>query len=270
MSLLHSARAAFIAAWEWASPIRVTVRATMAPVLAAAENRLGPDASIYLGSAAFTIIVASFIIQRRPGVGPMSNQRKSARKGAAAMPVDKAAKKNKGRVRMCRFCEVEVASKSFMEAHVAGKKHRKLAGTHKPDQCWIWVEKVNQEEAEPEKTEELPAAPTPEDESWVFVDAGTKKKAARIAAAERKAAAATTVIEPTKREEVKQRAPVHRFCNECKARAEDGATIETDPNDETKAYCSECWDGWYSPPDPVLEVVPTSEPKRIITKWNRD
>ena len=43
-------------------------------------------------------------------------------------------------IRYCRFCDVPIGDE-FMEAHEAGKKHRKLkaaAGSLAEGSCWIW------------------------------------------------------------------------------------------------------------------------------------
>ena len=52
----------------------------------------------------------------------------------------------------------------------------------------------------------------------------------------------------------------HPRCADCGARARDGATIETDPDDESRGYCLQCWDVFLNP---VEEALAAEEPKLL-------
>ena len=182
---------------------------------------------------------------------------------------------------MCRFCKVEVL-KVHEATHLAGKKHCKLAGNRPPDACWEYVEKVGDRDAgEPAPSAADAAAALREASGdagvdndgggeWETVATAARKKDARAAAAKRRAAAAAAAAEVAAAEQAAQRAPlrVHRRCDECGIRVRDGATIETDPDNENRAYCTECWERWRNPPPPAEDEAPA--PKPHVTKWNRD
>jgi len=264
---LGAALAAAIAA---AGPAFDVAKATLAHMLVRAEEALGPQASAYMATAAIATVLACVCLPRRSS-HPVTVSSGQKNPKTAARKVQR--QKQKNRARMCKFCGVEVLNKSFIDAHVAGKKHRKLAGDRTPDQCWVWVEREEekgddaQEHADVEPVS-ANAAAVEEDAAWVTVNAAQKKKEARLAAAARKAAleqekeavaAAAIVAQP-------RQLRVHRRCNECGVRAREGVTIETDPDDESKAYCTECWDRYYNPQAPE----PAPEPMRFVSKWNRD
>lgn len=191
-------------------------------------------------------------------------------KKADEKPKGDAPKVKKTRVRICKFCEVEIASKKFLEAHVNGKRHKKLAEGCATDQCWVWVEKEPAPTTEAAPTAEAPRAEVEVDDGgWEVVDDAAKRKAARAAAAAaaaaKKQAAADAAAAAARDEEARQSLRVHRRCNECGVRARDGATIETDPDDQTKAYCSACWDRFYHGEAPAPEPAPI---KKHVTRWS--
>jgi len=195
--------------------------------------------------------------------------RKKQQKAKAAAHDKKERKVKLPRVRRCRFCEVEIVSKAFLESHVAGKKHKKLAGSCAPDSCWVWVTKEPAAEPSQEMRaeSEAPAALTSEvddaADGWEVVDLAAKKKARAAAAAARKRRDAAAPAE-----EVRQSLRVHRRCDECGIRARDGATIETDPDNESRAYCTACWDRYYNGPPEEAAAAPEAAPKRHVTRWS--
>ena len=185
---------------------------------------------------------------------------------------------------MCKFCEVAIPSKDFMETHLAGKKHKKLAEGCAPDQCWYWVDQTVAEAEEEERiaraAEEKAAAEAArvaaeallaEGGDWEVVDSVSKKKELRAKTAAAKRAGQETASTSTS-SAGPAKLPVHPRCADCGARARDGATIETDPDDERRGYCIPCWEAYYkgfgSGDDPQPE--PPKEFKPWVTKWNRD
>jgi hypothetical protein len=175
-------------------------------------------------------------------------------------------KKKQPKVIMCRFCNVEIPDRSYMDAHLAGKRHVKLAACKKPHECWVWIDKTAKaKEEEAEKS----ASVTPPDDynegEWVTaVDAETKKKRARVQVAKQKAAAAAAAANAEAQAPQQQRElRVHRRCDECGIRAREGAIIETDPDDERRAYCTDCWYRYFNP-----EPEPEAAPTRHVTPWN--
>ena len=231
------------------------------------DSTFGSGASVYVASALLATLIAFVVLWRRSCTVRTQQRDRAAATGEQATKKKKAPRA--GQLRMCRFCEVEIPTKSFMETHIAGKKHKKLAGSRRPDDCWVWVPRPESDSASKEAAPI--AAPMKEDDGWVIVDAAAKKREARAVAAKRKAEAKLTEAQPEpKPSSMEVPRPRHRFCNGCKARAVDGAVIETDPDDETKAYCSVCWERWYATPEPEPAAQEAEQPARIITKWNRD
>ena len=217
-------------------------------------------------ATAATIVLTTLLLICARRHGPSSVESKKQR-----APVPKKENPPKApkppRVRMCRFCNVEIKSKAFMDGHVAGKKHRKLAEGCSPDACWVWVDKVEEEKPVPT---EAPAVVqvVEEDGSWQVVDNLAKKRAQKAAAAKKQEQEAKKAAEAAAKAEAPRALRVHRRCNECGIRAQDGATIETDPDNEAKAYCTVCWDRYYHPEmEPV--AAPAAEPRKHVTHWDR-
>lgn len=255
-------------------------------IWAIAEGTLGPNAQLYGTVAIASILALPLLCCLRRGNNGRAAATKKAQKKSEAKPKEKP--KKMPRVKYCKFCEVEILNKAFMASHLAGKKHKKLAGGATPEECWVWLEKpapkspeeLAAEQAEAAAAEAARAAAeeaakqAASDKSWVTVDAASKKKAARAAAAKRKADEQRQ--QPPPAEEARQTLRIHRRCNECGIRARDGATIETDPDDDTRAYCSDCWARYLGlgeePSSQAVAAAPTpsAEPRRHVTKWNRD
>ena len=169
-------------------------------------------------------------------------------------------------MRTCRFCEVAVPNDAHVAAHLDGKKHRKLAGDATPSQCWVYREVEPAAEKEVAVAEVAPPASAPpvvvEEEGWQTVRTAQKRRAPKPPAAKPGKPAGKEDAPPAEARPLR----VHRRCNDCGARSRDGAVIETDPDDERKAYCTACWDRyWYG--EPAEE--PTPEPRKHVTPWNR-
>lgn len=173
------------------------------------------------------------------------------------------------KVRMCRFCEVEVL-RAHEAKHLEGKRHRKLAGEHPPSSCWVFVTK--EKVAPPSEPPSAPAATVVDamDDSggeWETVSTAARKREARaLAAAQKKAAKGAPA--PAAEELPPRPLRVHSRCNECGVRTRDGATIETDPDDERKAYCTACWSAYLNP-QAAVEPEPQAEVRKHVTPWNR-
>lgn len=198
----------------------------------------------------------------------------SSAAGKQAPPANKQKKpkpKKAPRMRMCKFCNVEIVSKAFMDAHVAGKRHKKLAEDCAPDECWVWVEK-------PPVPDEAPVATREHDVDMVMDGSweGAKTRTTRryshpaLRTAQHPRASIVAVVAKPKRgnragvgeaaaaraprdgrdearqqgrqrderEEENRRLPRHRWCNGCGTNARYGAVIETDPDDVSKGMCS--------------------------------
>ena len=98
----------------------------------------------------------------------LADEAKSKAEKAQARQLEaqaRVAKKRDGRptVRTCRFCDIPVEADEFMEGHVRGKRHVRLAaaaGVHgtAAEDCWIWCEAPL---ARPEAEDATALAPEP-------------------------------------------------------------------------------------------------------------
>ena len=276
-STLHTTLHASVAAVD-------SARASLAPFLDSAladvKEKYGDDGPIYIAISSLLIAVATVAACRRllsaaqrqrPKTKKKSTGATEAAKPAAAKPPKK---KKIPKVRMCKYCEVPIPSDLFMQAHLAGKKHRKLAGEYTPEECWVWVEKPSEEGKDAEAKEAAPQPPVATDMqdegTWETVESAASKKAkARVmmkaAKAKQAAAAAAAAAAPPP---VALR--VHRRCNDCGIRARDGATIETDPDNESRAYCTECWAAFLNHPEAAAPADSQPAAKPWVTPFNRD
>ena len=72
---------------------------------------------------------------------------------------------NRNSVRTCRFCDLPVVDDTFVEAHVRGKRHVKLAAlagavaAEAIADCWVWREAVSTRAAESAPEESPPEPP---------------------------------------------------------------------------------------------------------------
>ena len=281
-----------------------TLKTAAAPALemalTAAEASLGPQASTYIAAAGAIVATTAFLVCCRSTWPNGSSTAKSKRSaGKTSDPGVNGKKKKKGlpRVRFCRFCDVEIVSKAFMETHLKGKRHKKLSDGATPEECWVWVEKAPAPSAE-EAAETAAAAAAAaaaakaeaardamlasgDSSSWVTVDAVSKKRAARAAAAARRQTAASNAEEEARQRLADEAAARHRLrvykrCDECGAKARDGAIIEADPDVDGRAYCSVCWERYLDPEGvkererKAKEVNEHQASRRHVTKWNRD
>lgn len=259
----------------------------------AAQTVTTVDATLGPGSAhlilfSFTLLVALWVLLFLPcrlccrGTASAKDSKptkrgaaKASKSKSAQLPTTKGGNKGLVRVRMCRYCEVEVR-REHEAAHLGGKRHQKLAGGVAASACFEWVQKRVADDDAAET--DLAAAPALKsdadgadagDDGWETVTAAAKKKDARAAATARRKAAAAAAEAAAVAQAPPRQLRVHRRCDECGIRARDGATIETDPDNENRAYCTECWDRWSHPP----EEAPAAEPaplRKHVTKWNRD
>lgn len=172
----------------------------------------------------------------------------------------------------------------YEATHLGGKRHRKLSGGDSDGaKCWVWVDRP-EEGAEssagaPERAPtaaELAALAAAADNdpfagAWETVDAATRKREARVRSSKnrlemdkgKESAAASKAAE--------RPLPVHRRCDACGVRARDGATIQTDPDETNRAYCSPCWKAYLHPEMEEEAGAPAApEPRKHVTKWNRD
>ena len=272
--LLGAARAGLAsnAAASSTPPITDALGGLLGSLGAAVEREGGPGAARYLAGTVACAAPVLLLVACRRTRGAASKRKKNKGGGGGAKPHKaKPPKKPKPppKVRICRFCEVEVADAAYMERHLAGKKHRKQAEGVAPDECWVWVEKPVAAAAEaPVETPptdgdaRLPraTAATADDGAWQTVATGAAKRRAAKKPDKNKAAAAPTDAPADAPAPLR----IHRRCDECDARARDGATVETDPDDESKAYCTECWDRWRTPPPPA-PAPPPPAPKTHTT-----
>ena len=244
-----------------------SAREAWGPALADVKERFGEAAPFYVVASSILVAAATLAVYRRSS----SNQHQPAKKklqkaGSEAKPKPPKKKKNQ-KIRMCKYCEAPIPTDLFMQAHLAGKKHRRLAGEYTPDECWVWVEKPSEEDKDVEKeaAPQPPTTDTQDDGTWETVESAASKKAKAakaIKAKQKAAAAAAAAAPPSPKPAAALR--VHRRCNDCGIRARDGATIETDPDDETKAYCTECWAAFLNHPE---AAAPASQPAAEIKPW---
>lgn len=262
--------------------------------VSAAEERLGPDAGLYLGTAALGMLLMMIVFCcscYRSVSSRRARQNKSSSKPATVT----VKKSRAGQVRMCKFCEVEILSKKgFLEAHLAGKRHAKMAGGAKPHECWVWVEKKaepasaeEQLQAEAEEAAKLAAmAASDASESWQTVSS-KKGKAKKVGGssdashneepeAVRQPGHAASQTKPTAGQGGSGRGRYghvthHKKCNDCgKHRDRDGVTIEADPDNEGKGYCLACWEKFLHPPEPLqTKKAAEAPPRKHVTHWNR-
>ena len=264
----------------------------MGPALDAAEARFGPsfaaaeaavgsrDRLVYLVTAVLATLLAMLCLRpsrarkaracKKDGArkGPTPKQAKAARQQAAAAPPPKQKKKKRlPKVRMCRFCEVAVPKDDMMAAHLSGKKHRKLAGARSADECWVWVEKEEEELCEVAPTQEATPsaavlAAAKAEEGWEQIPARKKREKPRPAEAEAapKAKAAAAAAAP---------APPPVVLDRCEGCGAMNTLLEADPEDETVGYCRACWRSWnnaITAPAPEPEAAATPAPH--VTRWD--
>ena len=103
------------------------------------------DDPLTLGAAAALVVVLlSVRFLRKPSLQQTQPKAKGA--ASAAAPAAKSARKldkrlaAAGKVRVCKFCEVRIESAEHCVAHLAGKKHRKLASTASDADCFVLVD----------------------------------------------------------------------------------------------------------------------------------
>ena len=259
---------------------------SIAPTVAAVDEQLGAGSSTMLVVAVIAwqaaLTIAALVCLPRYLRGPARKGKGGGAKGGkgkgkgAASQEDGAKAKKAPRIRMCKFCDVEVKKGVFQQTHLKGKRHKKLSGGAADDQCWVWVEKAPEASDGPTAPTAAPTAAElaalaaaadtdPYAGEWETVSDAAKKREARERAAKKRAEEKVAAERAPKETE---RLPVHRRCDSCGVRARDGATIETDPDVPTKAYCTDCWDAYLNPQEEVVEAPPT--PKKHITKFNRD
>ena len=262
--------------------------------VSAAEERLGPDAGLYLGTAALGMLLLMIVFCC--SCYRSVSSRRARQKKSSSKPATVTVKKSRaGQVRMCKFCEVEILSKKgFLEAHLAGKRHAKMAGGAKPHECWVWVEKKaepasaeEQLQAEAEEAAKLAAmAASDASESWQTVSS-KPRKAKKVGGssdashneepeAVRQPGHAASQTKPTAGQGGSGRGRYghvthHKKCNDCgKHRDRDGVTIEADPDNEGKGYCLACWENFLHPPEPLhTKQAAEAPPRKHVTHWNR-
>ena len=232
-------------------------------------------AVVALWLVSWVVCLPCRMLPRRKNANGKAAVKRAPKANKPAQSAGKKAARKDGvvRVRMCKFCEVEV-KREHEAAHLSGKKHQKLAGKVAASACFEWVEKrVEGDDAAAADNSEPMLAPSTADGSedgWETVTAATKKKEARAAAAARRAKASAEQAQAAaaSSQPPPRQLRVHRRCDECGIRVRDGATIETDPDNENRAYCVECWDRWRNP---VAEAPAAEAPevRKHVTKWNR-
>ena len=248
---------------------------------------------MYLGTAALGMLLMMIVFCcscYRSVSSRRARQNKSSSKPATVT----VKKSRAGQVRMCKFCEVEILSKKgFLEAHLAGKRHAKMAGGAKHE-CWVWVEKKaepasaeEQLQAEAEEAAKLAAmAASDASESWQTVSS-KPRKAKKVGGssdashneepeAVRQPGHAASQTKPTAGQGGSGRGRYghvthHKKCNDCgKHRDRDGVTIEADPDNEGKGYCLACWEKFLHPPEPLqTKKAAEAPPRKHVTHWNR-
>ena len=272
---------------ETLGPAMVAAEEALGPALAAVEEALGPNTKLILVAAAllFSYALIMGVVRCLCGSTAQRCAREQERQrraqkggmgggGGKQAPPKKKKQKKKVMVRMCKYCEIQIPDEAFVATHLSGKRHKKLAEGIPAEQCWQWVElpDAQEEEAETRRKEEEAAAALAEaaaaaaqdNGEWEEAGAAAKRKrAAKLAAAKKKAQAAKA--EGAGSAKASGAAPAvplrrHPRCADCGARARDGATIETDPDDESRGYCLQCWDVFLNP---VEEALAAEEPKLL-------
>jgi hypothetical protein len=263
----------------------------LSPAIHRVEDALGPTGLSRV--ALLLLLLCLFKLLRRCCCGGglsrqeaarrRQQQNAAARKGGGAKPPSQPPKKKekKKRVRMCQFCDIAIPTEAFMATHLVGKRHRKLAGDRPAEACWVWVEvekeaaetaeearaRLQAEEVEHEALVAAARAAAAQDAGeWEEAGAARKKKAAaKLAAAKKKRQAeaeasksATTAAAPQLRR--------HPRCADCGARARDGATIETDPDDESRGYCLACWDAFLNAPEEAAAAESSEPAPKLLPK----
>ena len=263
--------------------------------VSAAEERLGPDAGLGTAALGMLLMMIVFCCSCYRSV----SSRRARQNKSSSKPATVTVKKSRaGQVRMCKFCEVEILSKKgFLEAHLAGKRHAKMAGGAKPHECWVWVEKKaepasaeEQLQAEAEEAAKMAAmAAMDSSESWQTVTS-KPRKAKKVGAssdashneeleAVRQPGHAASQPKPTAvqggsghgRYGRYGHVTHHKKCNDCgKHRDRDGVTVEADPDNEGKGYCLACWERFLHPPEPLqTKQAAEAPPRKHVTHWNR-